>query len=212
MAGPGGYGRYKDDPRFVGCPRARSDMTPCIARDGAIALDDLGSCVGCGRQPHGLGGLLQDLRHEVTGDSPAPVTLPDHAANKLKALVWQVTEPASPPRLLCLCCGAEVDQVPDMKGCPACGCARHVPAALGDSVTVSITTHELRILTMWASNWARSISRDDPHIGSVVGTILERLGQQTSAALTLSQELADVREAFPDARVVVVEDGRETDL
>ena len=31
-----GYGRYDDDPNCVGCPRARSDMTPCIARDGHL--------------------------------------------------------------------------------------------------------------------------------------------------------------------------------
>jgi hypothetical protein len=42
-----GYGRYGDDPNHVGCPRARSDMTPCAARDGRTAEDE-GVCVGCG--------------------------------------------------------------------------------------------------------------------------------------------------------------------
>ena len=54
-----GYGRYKDDPEHVGCPRAKSDMTPCIARDGATALDDgyyrhESYCVGCGVTPAAL--------------------------------------------------------------------------------------------------------------------------------------------------------------
>lgn len=42
-----GYGRYDDDPSHVGCPQARSDMTPCVARDGRTA-DEAGVCVGCG--------------------------------------------------------------------------------------------------------------------------------------------------------------------
>lgn len=90
MKGPLGYGRYNDDPEHVGCPRATSDMTPCIARDGAVALADDQRCVGCGANPLTL---LTILRHEVTGKSPSPVTIPDHAADKLKDLVREVTKP-----------------------------------------------------------------------------------------------------------------------
>jgi hypothetical protein len=42
----------------IDCPRARSWMTPCIARDGASALDDhhapTPKCVGCGAEPRAL--------------------------------------------------------------------------------------------------------------------------------------------------------------
>ena len=41
-----GYGRYDDD--HIGCPRAKSDMTPCVARDGKTAIGELDKCVGCG--------------------------------------------------------------------------------------------------------------------------------------------------------------------
>jgi len=70
VRGPGGYGRYDDDPKHVGCPRARSDMTPCVARDGGNAetLDAATGhqhtiCVGCGRSP---ADLLRELVAEVT--------------------------------------------------------------------------------------------------------------------------------------------------
>ena len=66
MRGLEGYGRYDDDPEHVGCPRAQSDMTPCIARDGATALADGGKhdvCVGCGANP---ADLLRDLVKAVT--------------------------------------------------------------------------------------------------------------------------------------------------
>jgi hypothetical protein len=52
--GPLDYGRYNDDPTHIGCPRAKTDMTPCVARDGRLAADDGGECVGCGEHPADL--------------------------------------------------------------------------------------------------------------------------------------------------------------
>lgn len=34
----------------IDCPRAKSDMTPCVLRDGELAADDRGCCVGCGER------------------------------------------------------------------------------------------------------------------------------------------------------------------
>jgi hypothetical protein len=65
-----GYGRYHDDPAHVGCPRAKTDMTPCVARDGKTAVTDDGACVGCGKHP----------------------------ADLLTALVWTATEPVDETR------------------------------------------------------------------------------------------------------------------
>jgi hypothetical protein len=62
--GPGGYGRYNDAPEHVGCPRAKTDMTPCVARDGETAsYDTSGHCVGCDQHP---ANLLRDLVRVVT--------------------------------------------------------------------------------------------------------------------------------------------------
>jgi hypothetical protein len=39
----------------VDCPRAKTWMTPCIARDGHLALsDDDWVCVGCSAKPREL--------------------------------------------------------------------------------------------------------------------------------------------------------------
>ena len=32
----------------LSCPRDKSDMTPCVARDGWTAATEDGKCVGCG--------------------------------------------------------------------------------------------------------------------------------------------------------------------
>jgi hypothetical protein len=61
--GPCGYGRYNDDPEHVGCPRARSDMTPCIARDGCSALAD---DVDIRLNPNGAADQLRDVVRRVT--------------------------------------------------------------------------------------------------------------------------------------------------
>jgi hypothetical protein len=66
MRGLLGYGRYDDDPECIGCPRAKSAMTPCVARDGDIAVADDGGCVGCGAQP---ADLLRELVRAATGGS-----------------------------------------------------------------------------------------------------------------------------------------------
>jgi hypothetical protein len=41
------------------CPREKSAYTPCVARDGALAMADAGVCVGCSR---GVTRLLEEER------------------------------------------------------------------------------------------------------------------------------------------------------
>lgn len=89
-----GYGRYNDDPEYVGCPRAKSDMTPCIARDGALALADDLKCVYCNEHPKDL---LNELRGAGVNTGPTRSgvrgSLWDwRAADKLRDVVRQVTQ------------------------------------------------------------------------------------------------------------------------
>jgi hypothetical protein len=75
MRGVLGYGRYDDAPEHVGCPRARSDMTPCVARDAALAVTEpTGECVGCGVHPAIL--LTQLVRHITHIGNPVPLPPP----------------------------------------------------------------------------------------------------------------------------------------
>jgi hypothetical protein len=95
--GPAGYGRYDDDPGHVGCPRAKSDMTPCIARDGHLALagDPPADCVGCGEAPDAL--LAELLRAHPPSAARAEATASDQEARAdlLAELVRAATEPAA---------------------------------------------------------------------------------------------------------------------
>lgn len=120
-------------------------------------------------------------------------------------------------RLLCCHCReiTEVDpEGPTLTACPHCG-STSTPADADDLAIVTTTKHELRILCIWASNYAESI-KDRPGCGDspkVVYGILDHIGTQTDVALSMRQELADVRAAFPDSEVTVRRaDGTETDL
>ena len=93
--GPAGYGRYDDDPAHVGCPWAKSDMTPCVARDGHLAITTRPAvCVGCGNT---LPYLLADLADDWPRAGDEPVTLGDEDADaeRFRRLVWEATKPVT---------------------------------------------------------------------------------------------------------------------
>src|SRR5687768_9855224 len=56
------------------CPFAKSDTTPCVNRDGEMALADDGKCVGCGRDAHPrvvFDGQVRLSAPEVPASSPS---------------------------------------------------------------------------------------------------------------------------------------------
>jgi len=79
----------------IDCPRAKTWMTPCVARDGHLAIDDPaarggGVCVGCGSDPREL---LVDLAERY---EPARRYLQTHdratCADTLTRLVAEYVE------------------------------------------------------------------------------------------------------------------------
>lgn len=81
--------------------------------------------------------------------------------------------------------------------CPHCGDIG-TPADLDETATVTITKHELRILTFWADAYARLYSRMgwDPsdRMSLTLKTILDRISMQTDTPLSFSQDIADFRQ------------------
>jgi hypothetical protein len=70
----------------INCPRAKTWMTPCIARDGNTALADPPQpvCVGCGEDPHQLLAQLAERYPAAGGGQPQD---PDAAADRLTECV-----------------------------------------------------------------------------------------------------------------------------
>jgi len=68
----------------IDCPRAKSAMTPCIARDGRSALADDLRCVGCNAEPLPL---LDDLLAKMGGSDLVGLPRPEQQADLLAAYV-----------------------------------------------------------------------------------------------------------------------------
>jgi hypothetical protein len=91
----------------------------------------------------------------------------------------------------CLDCGGRFTEreIERVSGCPKCH-SRGVPCSTREDVRVEVNWHELRVLGIWAENWAgRS---NDPKMVRTVTAIARRLQRQHPelAPLTLSAEIA----------------------
>lgn len=93
--GPAGFGRYDSDPEYVGCPFARNDMSPCIARDGRSALSGGPAeliCTGCAHTPE------EQIEYLARDYLPAAhliarVMDPEDAADDFRDMVRTATGP-----------------------------------------------------------------------------------------------------------------------
>ena len=102
----------------------------------------------------------------------------------------------------CTACAAEFTDA-DLEGhsaCPTCG-NPGVPCAISEDVTVRINWHELRILGIWASNYAGGKAFDDErgrHSRRTRQAILARLEAQHpgKAALTMAGEMKSLANAL----------------
>ena len=107
----------------------------------------------------------------------------------------------------CTRCGSEFSEAETegAGGCPACG-STGIPMHMSDDVTVRVNWHELRILGIWADNWAGTVDQQDPACdakGAMTG-ILSRLQAQHPGKppLTLGGELKLLRETYPEIEAV----------
>lgn len=97
----------------------------------------------------------------------------------------------------CTRCNEQIGSFEGLEACPRCG-TRGVPCDYGNQVDVSVNTHELRVLCMWAENWAYSKEDVDE---DVVYAIARRLRAQLGSKdvpLTMADEFRGLKEAGYD--------------
>ena len=103
----------------------------------------------------------------------------------------------------CIDCSSEFSdsEIEGAFACPSCG-GKNVPMATSDDVTIKINWHELRVLGIFAENWARKINEDDPegkgrHPMTIM-CIAERLQKQypDKTPLTLFSEIRELRKDY----------------
>jgi hypothetical protein len=110
----------------------------------------------------------------------------------------------------CTDCGARFtdDETKDCWGCPKCG-NQGVPCGVDQDVCVEINWHELRILCIWAENYAQACKAKDrtgldgEKMPLTVLAIARRLQRQYPdyTPLTLSEEIAGLPDALEKAGI-----------
>jgi hypothetical protein len=97
----------------------------------------------------------------------------------------------------CTDCRSEFteSQITGVNACPVCG-TDSVPMNIADDVTIAINWHELRILGIWASNWAEKFCEAKSR--RTLGNILRSITAQHPGrgALTMAGELQEVADHF----------------
>jgi hypothetical protein len=102
----------------------------------------------------------------------------------------------------CVQCESEFteEQLKGASGCPVCG-TRSLPCDPAKDVTIKINTHELRVLTIWADNWAQA--NCDAQGKKTLSCILQRLSKQLpGTSLTMGMEIAELQDAGYDAQLI----------
>lgn len=98
------------------------------------------------------------------------------------------------------------------RGCPVCK-TESLPCDIKDDVTIKLNWHELRILTIWASNWAGE--KCPPHSQRTLKHVLARIQAQHpgKTPLTLFGEVQEIVESGVAAGATIHHgDGSTTDV
>jgi hypothetical protein len=119
---------------------------------------------------------------------------------------------SEPKTTRCTTCRAEFTdaECEGATACPTCG-SDGLPMSIAKDTTVKINPHELRILTMWAMNYAEDCDKRRPgarKMADVVKGIVHALQPQVSAPLSFAAELKQVANTF--GPVQVIKDGKVT--
>ena len=106
----------------------------------------------------------------------------------------------------CVRCRSEFGELA-IKGataCPACG-DPGIPMSPDNDVSISINWHEIRILTIWAEFWANHNKDKHPSMIDAVFAIAAHIQDQfpDKGPITLSGEIREVKDAFPDNKITV---------
>ncbi len=84
---------------------------------------------------------------------------------------------------------SEAELVPEPTCCPNCG-SKSVPSDPRLDIQLTISPHELRILTIWASNYAQKLELDCKK--SLAGILSSIRKQHPKISLTLDEELNEL--------------------
>jgi hypothetical protein len=130
------------------------------------------------------------------------------------------------PKITAICgkCDAEFteEQIKGKNECPSCG-TKNIPLDPKDEVTIKINTHWLRVLGVWAENYASHMDHQHadeteerlmPVVDKIAQIIEAQLPPEQWTPITLTRELKNLKEELGhDVSIKLIRgDGEEFDL
>lgn len=97
-------------------------------------------------------------------------------------------------------------EISGANSCPGCG-SKSVPADPRKTMTATLTTHEWRLLGIWAHNWGEKHSVGGNPIDGIMGEV--RRQNPEAPPLTMSEEFAGIKKEFPTAEIVKSDGSRD---
>lgn len=104
-----------------------------------------------------------------------------------------MTEQESRYEGFCTRCNFQIKSFDGLKKCPNCG-TENIPCSYKNQVKVSVNTHELRILCMWAENWALQSEAEENVVYAIALRLLRQLGIK-DLSLTMADEFRALKDA-----------------
>lgn len=106
----------------------------------------------------------------------------------------------------CTQCGKEIESFEGLDRCPFCN-TTSIPCDFKNQVNVSINTHELRILCIWAENHVHNVSDEQEQasmattLRSICDRISKQLPEERKVCLLLSDEVKEIKKRYGDENV-----------
>lgn len=93
----------------------------------------------------------------------------------------------------CTRCNFQIKSFDGLSKCPNCD-TEQFPCSYANQVKVSVNTHELRILCMWAENWALQSEAEENVVYAIALRLLRQLGIK-DLSLTMADEFRALKDA-----------------
>lgn len=97
----------------------------------------------------------------------------------------------------CTLCGKDIDDFDNLEECPHCH-TQSIPCSYDRQETININVHELRVLCIWAENYANTNPGVDVNVVYAIAARLRKQLPGPVVCLTMADEFLQLREAGYD--------------
>lgn len=98
------------------------------------------------------------------------------------------------PEGFCTLCNFQIESFENLSECPNCGTI-NTPCSYTDQRKISINLHELRLLCIWAENWALAHGDVDENMIYAIAMRIRKQLNDENISLTMADEFRALKDA-----------------